>query len=154
MPFFAAVAAVAAVVTVALTVYGLRLQYQTAKLTREGLVAARATMHDTELARLAAEETRLEYERDGKRLRLERIADLVEDVFWASARDERYPDDRPTDPLWQESRNRLRHALGGRGHELPKCQLVVRAGSFQQAHAFASVAREELGAAITVVDTQ
>lgn len=113
--------------------------HRTLELSEQTLAAARATVELTESARR-------EDERDRRRRRLERIGELVEEIFWESGQSASGPD------RWQAPRNELRHALVGLG-ELAECVQVVNASPVQ-VNGAASRARGEVEAALRDVDKE
>jgi len=143
--FFAAVAGGAAVLASVAALKTLRLQ-------ADGLDAARETVRLAEEARKEAEASRLSFAAAEERSRLYRVGDLVESIFLATSRDDRYVDDRPSNPHWWAERNRLRHNLEGLRPALSACQAVVEAVDWKQANSRSPAAREEVTLRLHTLD--
>jgi hypothetical protein len=91
--------------------------------------------------RLAAMAERSAVEKDRKIRRVERIGELVEEIFWiASAERELDPDPRS----WWPLRNRLGQTLVGLKDKLPKCAELLNLHLSGQAFGAASQARIEV----------
>lgn len=93
---------------------------------------------DRQRAADAAMTERTQAEQQRLARRVERVADLVEDLFWAAG------DDRATDStLWLDIRNRLRHAMPGLRERLPNCAEASNASTRARALQAATLARNE-----------
>jgi hypothetical protein len=137
--FFAAVAAVAAW-------KALGLAKDSLDAAQENVRLAESARQDAEMARRDAEAQRREAVRDRRRQRLERIGEMVEEIFWQAHQE---------DFQWQAARNRLRQALVGLRDELPTCvALTDTAVSYDQAVASASSARAEVDAALLRLENE
>jgi hypothetical protein len=108
----------------------------TIDLTKQAVGAARDTI-------AIAERSHREDERDRRRRRLERIGELVEEVFL-----EAHPETATHPQGWVAPRNRLRQALVGFQGPMPLCVDVVNSSPAQMFGA-ASRARGEVEVALT-----
>ena len=97
--------------------------------------AAESDRQRADAARQRAEADRKLEERDRHRRRIERVGELVEEVFWAA------DPDRGTMSAYHNARNRLSQALVGLQAELPQCAAIQTMRSPEAARAAASLAR-------------
>jgi hypothetical protein len=81
-------------------------------------------------------------ERDRKRRRLERVGELVEDLFWAADLARR--GGKVAADTWMSQRNLLGHALVGLQNCLPESVSLVNCTTVGQAFETASRARQEV----------
>jgi hypothetical protein len=88
-------------------------------------------------------------ERDRRRLRLEKIGEVVEELF-AEVVDADASDRSPS--KWYTPRNRLRTLLAGLEEQLPICIQIVNAGSAIQARMLIPNARVEIERALSELD--
>jgi hypothetical protein len=153
----AALSAVAALATVWLAYLALGKARETVNEAKIARQDAEQAARDAAAERRAAEEERRqaaadrreaaadrrEQERDRQRHRLERIGEIVEDIFW-SADLARRGDGRVATNQWMSERNRLRHALVGLHDVLPEAASILNCGAAEQAVGPASMARNEV----------
>src|SRR4051794_30603348 len=104
---WAAIGAVSAAVAAIASLIGLVFSKGALDASRETVKLAATTVTDAKASSEAAAQ-------DRRRYRLERIADLVEALFWATEPDHRYTPPTPPDAMqWMDARNRLSQVLAG-----------------------------------------
>jgi hypothetical protein len=115
---------------------------------KETVREARAAREDAEMAakdaaaeRQSAADDRREAERDRLRRRVERVGEIVEDLFWQADLERR---GAPSGGSWMAHRNLLRHAMVGLAHQLPRTAEVLNSATADQAFGQASQARTEI----------
>jgi hypothetical protein len=147
----AGVAAVAAVV-------GLRFARQTVREGEAGRVEAEAARIDAQKAAQEAADDRrsaareaAEDRREGERVRqwrrMERVGEIVEDLFWSATREQQLVGTSVDmkDRNWMGHRNRLGHAMVGMPEEwLPNCTALLNDATASQAMGHASLGRQEV----------
>jgi hypothetical protein len=151
-----AISAVAALVTVWLAYMALSQaretlnEAKTARLDAEqaakfAAIERRATAEDRHLAAVDRHEAaadRREAEYDRERRRLERVGQMVEDLFWAADLARR--GGQVAAASWMSQRNVLRHVLVGLHNRLPAAADLLNSASPDQAFGPASRARQEI----------
>jgi hypothetical protein len=151
-----AISAVAALVTVWLAYMALSQaretlnEAKTARLDAEraakfAAIERRATAEDRHLAAVDRHEAaadRREAEYDRERRRLERVGQMVEDLFWAA--DLARQGGQVAAASWTSQRNVLRHVLVGLHNRLPAVADLLNSASPDQAFGPASQARQEI----------
>ena len=142
---------VAAVMAAVFAFLSLRLARNALGEAQETTRLAIESREDAEAARREAAVDRREAERDRQRRRLERVGEVVEDVFWIATTDCNY---NPPTKRFNEPRNRLRHALVGLQAALPECVKLLSAAGAEQARGAASTARIEVETALAKLDTE
>ncbi|MDQ2876781.1 MAG: hypothetical protein M3Y33_19055 [Actinomycetota bacterium] len=80
---------------------------------------------------------------DRRRRRVERVGELVEEIFWAATTGD--------DSAWKHARNRPGQALVGLHKELPQCAQVLTMHLAPSAQGAASLARIEIERALQVI---
>jgi len=141
--FAAATAAVAALVGLRYARQSARAAKQATALGHESAEAAQATVR-------LAEEARKEAERDYERHRLERIGELVEQLFWVSSLEPSHN----VDDQFRAKMNLLTQALVGREDSLPDCALVLQAANARYVKDPASKARFEIRRRLQAVESE
>jgi hypothetical protein len=116
---------------------------------RETVNEAKAARQDAEDAardaakeRRAAAADRRNEERDRERRRLERVGELIEDLFWEADLARR--GGKVTADTWMSQRNLLGHALVGLHDRLPAAAGLLNCATVGQAFGPASQARQEI----------
>jgi hypothetical protein len=102
---------------------------------------AKETVREARAAREDAADDRREAERDRLRRRVERVGEIVEDLFWQANLERR---GAPSGGSWMAHRNLLRHAMVGLAHQLPLTAEVLSSATADQAFGQASQARTEI----------
>jgi hypothetical protein len=160
-----AVGDVAAGVAAVAAVIGLRFARQTVregeaarveaeKARIEARDATRQAAEDRRRAAQEAAEDRRQIELDRLRHRVERVGEIVEDLFWSANR--KVIDAQSTGPSvqWMADRNRLGVALVGVTDRLPECAKLLNASTAADAFRTASVARQEVLAELDRLNKQ
>jgi RNA polymerase-binding transcription factor DksA len=83
-----------------------------------------------------------------RRDRVERIGQLVEDLFWRVEQS----NDGLNRAQWMPLRNSLRHQLVGLANDLPECARIQDAGTAEQAFGMCVNARAEIERELTRID--
>jgi hypothetical protein len=103
--------------------------------------AASEAATDRQQAAEAAMAERAQAEQQRLARRVERVGEIVEELFWRANEDRTFE----TDPKhWMDSRNRLRHAIVGLRDRLPRSTEVLNAATAVDAFGQASQARNEV----------
>ena len=116
---------------------------QAARAAADERRAAAEDMHQAAVDRREAAADRREAEYDRERRRLERVGEVIEDLFWA-AELVRQGGGKPANDQWMSQRNRLRHALVGLHSRLPQAASILNCATGDQAMGPASQARVEI----------
>ena len=104
--------------------------------------AAAEDRHQTAVDRREAAADRREAEYDRERRRLERVGEIVEDLFWAADLARR--GGQVAAGNWISQRNVLRHVLVGLHSHLPAAADILNSATPDQAFGVASQARQEV----------
>jgi len=104
--------------------------------------AAAEDRHQAAVDRHEAAADRREEEYDRERRRLERVGEMIEDLFWAADLARRGGKVAADD--WMSRRNLLRHALVGLHSRLPEAASILNSATADQAIGPASQARNEV----------
>lgn len=161
----AAIGALAALATVWLAYLALGKARETVDEAKAARLDAEQAARDAAAERRAAEEDRRqaaadrrEEERDRQRRRVERIGEIVEDLFWAANDDQKNTQAAisrgdislgaasSTDAYssWIAHRNLLRHAMVGLANQLPDTTEILNSDSAYHAFRAAGGARREV----------
>jgi hypothetical protein len=104
--------------------------------------AAAEERHQSAVDRHQAAIDRRDAEYDRERRRLERVGEIVEDLFWAADLASR--GGQVASGNWMSQRNMLRHALVGLRNRLPVTASLLNSATPDQAFGAASSARQEI----------
>lgn len=115
---------------------------QTAKDAAVERRAAAQDRHQAALDRREAAADRREDEYDRERRRLERVGEIIEELFWAA--DLASKGGHMATDNWMSQRNLLRHALIGLHSRLPVAANILNCATAVSAYGFASQGRREI----------